>query len=738
MGTAANQPASVAWAALGVCTFSLAATAGVAMWAWRRRATGPATRNFALLALAEAAWNAGHAGELIAASLAGKIAWDGLQTIPTVATALLALMFAAEYTTRPLPRWLAPAAALLALPPTVRIVVGSLFGGATGLRASARLEPPYAALIYDYTSWDLWYTVQVLVMALLATGLLLTRLVRQPRAFRWQTATVTAALALPMVAGFAWLAFDLRLQGERDVTHVTFAISSLLVGWALARGRLFDLVPVARDAIFDNLTDAVLVLDRARRIVDANHAASILLGARAAALAGQSAADALAGWPALLSNVDRDEPWQEEIGSGARWYDARWSPLADPQGTGIGGTLVVREVTELHEGRVALEQRLRKGREDLAVSEGRFRTLFDQTFQLMGLVDRDGVILAANRAVLNMIGTDEASVVGQPLWLTPWWAQSPDQQRQLKEGIARAARGEFVRFQATHVEGPGKRRYIDFSLMPVTDAQGRVVQIIPEGRDVTLLQEARERAAVLAQQLQQAQKMEAMGRLAGGVAHDFNNLLLVISASVAMARDQLPADATARGPLDDALQAADTAAAVTRQLLTFSRKQPATPRRLEIATAVADIDAIVRRLAGPAVEVARSFPGDLWPIYIDPAQLQQALINLVVNARDAMPEGGMLFIAADNVELSAEAAAELPGGRAGAFVRLTVRDTGHGMTDEVKSRIFEPFFTTKPEGKGTGLGLPVVHGVVHQSGGFMGVVSAPGRGTSFVLYIPRA
>jgi PAS domain S-box-containing protein len=729
---------TVAWAALGVCTFSVAATAGVAMWAWRRRGTGAATRKFALLAFAEAAWNAGHAGELIAGSLAAKVAWDGLQTVPTVATGLLALMFAADYTARRLPRWLVAGAALIALPPTVRIVTGSLLQGATGLRASARLEPPYAALVYDFTSWDLWYMVLVLVLALLATGLLVTRLVRQPRAFRWQTATVTAALAFPMVTGFIWLAMDLRLQGERDVTHVTFALSSLLVGWALARGRLFDLVPVARDAIFDNLTDAVLVLDRARRIVDANHAASALLGTRATTLAGQPAAGALAAWPDLLSNVDRDQPWQEEIASGERWYDARWSPLADRHGNGIGGTLVVRDATELRQAREVLEQRVRKGREDLAVSEGRFRTLFDQTFQLIGLIDREGMILAANRAVLNMIGADEASVVGQPLWLNPWWAQSPDQQRQLKEGIARAARGEFVRFQATHVDAPGKTRFIDFSLMPVSDAEGNVVQIIPEGRDVTLLHETRERAEALAQQLQQAQKMEAMGRLAGSVAHDFNNLLFVISASVTMARDQLPAEAAARAPLDDALQAANTAAAVTRQLLTFSRKQPANPRRLELAAAVDDIEAIVRRLAGPAVKVARSAPADLWPVYIDPAQLQQAIINLVVNARDAMPEGGTLSIAADNVELSAEAAAELPGGRAGAFVRLAVRDTGHGMTDEVKSRIFEPFFTTKPEGKGTGLGLPVVHGVVHQCGGFMGVVSAPGRGTTFALYIPRA
>ncbi|HVY38810.1 MAG TPA: histidine kinase N-terminal 7TM domain-containing protein [Polyangia bacterium] len=729
-----------AWMALFLCAVSLAATLTIAVWAWRRRATASAATPFAAMALAQAAWNAGHLAELASAGLAAKVAWDCFETLPAVATGFFMLLFAARYTGRRVPRWLlAVIGVALAVPTLVIVAAPATAGGA--LRASATLEPPYGALVYDFTSWDVAYLAALLAVALAAVGLLVGLLLQQRAPFRAQTAGVAFAIAFPLFFGFTWLALDLRLQGERDISHVAFAVSSLVTAWTLARGRLFDLVPVAREAVFEHLTDAVLVVDRAGRIIDANPVAEALLHTHTAGGVGKAAVEVLEPWPDLVGLIGSEEARQQEVSSpssfGRRWYDARWAPLRDRVGRWLGGTLVLRDVSTLRQARTVLEQQVQKGSEALAVSEGRFRTLFDETFQLIGLVDRDGTLLAANRAALQMIDAQLPSVLGRPLWETPWWTHDAGQQARLRESLARAADGEFVRFDATHVDGKGKRRAIDFSLMPVRDARGEVVQIIPEGRDVTAVQEAHARAAALTARLQQAEKLEAIGRVAAGVAHDFNNLLTVISASIDVARRELPAGSPAVALLGEALQAVDSAAGVTRQLLTFSRKQPASPRRLSIAETLAPVEAMLRRLARPSTIPPPRLPDDLWAIFMDPAQLQQAVMNLIVNARDAMPNGGAIVISGRNVS----AANGTPAPRArpsGEFVRLDVSDAGQGMTEEVRAHVFEPFFTTKPEGEGTGLGLAVVQGAVTASGGFVEVDSAPGAGTTVSLFLPRA
>ncbi len=729
---AGTRPALVA---IEICAVSLAATVGIGVWAWRRRGGSSAAVVFVWLVVAEALWNAGHLGELASVSLPAKVAWDCFQTLPSVGVAFLMLVFAARYAGKRLPGWLLVAIAVALLVPTLVILSEPLTGS---LRGSARLEPPYGALVYDFTAWDLTYISEILVLAVAAVGILLGMIPHQRSPFRAQTTALAAALAFPLVVGFSWLGLDLRLEGERDMSHVSFAVGALLMAWALSRWRLFDLVPIAREAVLDRLTDAVLVVDWLGRVVDANHVAVAMFHRTQQALVGQRADVVLEDWPELASLATGEDPRQQEVSSpstyGRRWYDARWSSLRDLAGRRLGGTLVLRDVTTLRQARMLLEERVQRGTEDLAVSEGRFRTLFDQTFQLIGLLDRRGVVLAANRAALDMIGEPQEVVLGRPFWETGWWSHDPDQRARLREAIERAAGGEFVRFDATHAAAGGAVRRMDFSLMPVRDVRGEVVQIIPEGRDVTELHEAHARAAALAAQLQQAQKLEAIGRVAAGVAHDFNNLLTVISANVSLARRDLGPDGSIAPMLDEALQAVDSAAGVTRQLLTFSRRQPATPRRLSFPDTLAQTDGILRRLARPASLLDPRLGDALWPIFMDPAQLQQALMNLVVNARDAMPDGGPIAISAENTQVPEGAQAPR---RAGDFVRVEVRDKGKGMSDEVRAHIFEPFFTTKPVGEGTGLGLAVVQGAVQACGGFIELESSP-AGTAVALYLPRA
>ena len=239
------------------------------------------------------------------------------------------------------------------------------------------------------------------------------------------------------------------------------------------------------------------------------------------------------------------------------------------------------------------------------------------------------------------------------------------------------------------------------------------------------------------QQLRQAHKMEAIGRLAGGIAHDFNNVLTAIFGYSDLLLEQMTEDDPKRGDVQEIRRSAERAAALTRQLLAFSRKQVLQPKVIDLNAVVGSIDRMLARMVGEDVQIVfRPEPG-LWPVKADPGQIEQVLVNLAANARDAMPEGGRLAIVTANRILTAVDPHSRPGLAPGEYAIVTVTDTGTGIPEEVRRHIFEPFFTTKEQGKGTGLGLATVYGIVKQSGGGIYVDSDGGRGTTFTIYLPK-
>ena len=250
-------------------------------------------------------------------------------------------------------------------------------------------------------------------------------------------------------------------------------------------------------------------------------------------------------------------------------------------------------------------------------------------------------------------------------------------------------------------------------------------------RDIT------ERRA-LEEQLRQSQKLEAIGRLAGGVAHDFNNILMSIMGAADLLLMQLPSGDSAREEATEIKQSVDRGAGLTRQLLAFSRRQATRPRLFALGEIVGGMDRMLRRLIEAEIEFEIISAPDPLMIVADSGQLEQVVMNLVINARDAMPKGGRLTVRVEEVELDEAAAATLAEGKTGRYARLSVADTGTGIDEQTRAKLFEPFFTTKEQGKGTGLGLSIVYGIVKQSGGYITVTSEPGRGATFLLYFPIA
>jgi two-component system cell cycle sensor histidine kinase/response regulator CckA len=339
----------------------------------------------------------------------------------------------------------------------------------------------------------------------------------------------------------------------------------------------------------------------------------------------------------------------------------------------------------------------------------------------------DGVITSWNAGAVRTYGYTAAEAVGRPIGLLA----PPDRAGETADILGRLRQGNRIeQFETVRVRKDGKAIQVSLTISPVCDAAGRPVGATTIARDVS------ERKA-LEEQLRQAQKMEAIGHLAGGVAHDFNNLLTVITGYSDLLLARLPGADPAHHLVGEIRKAGDRAAALVRQLLAFGRKTLLQPIVLDLNGVVAETERMCRRLIGEDVELVTSLAGDLGKVRADPVQVQQVLLNLVVNARDAMPTGGRLTIETSNAELDDTYARTHVEVRPGAYVLLVVSDTGCGMTPEVKAHTFEPFFTTKEIGKGTGLGLAMVHGVVKQSGGHIEVDSEVGRGTTFRIYLPR-
>jgi PAS domain S-box-containing protein len=373
-------------------------------------------------------------------------------------------------------------------------------------------------------------------------------------------------------------------------------------------------------------------------------------------------------------------------------------------------------------------QERRRAEAALRVSETRYRGLFEASKDAIFLMDGERY-LEANPAALQMFGLERERLAGTPPGsLSP--ATQPDgrdSHEKAGELLARALAGEAFSFEWEHVRGDGTHFLVEVSLSPL--------RLEGEDRVLAILRDVSERH-LLEGQLRQSQKMEAVGRLAGGVAHDFNNILVVILGQCDLLLMSLDAHDPVRDEVQQVRDAAQRAAQLTRQLLVFSRRSTLHPQRVSLNNVLGDLEKMLRRVIGEDIRIRMDLAPDLARVSVDPGQMDQVILNLVVNARDAMKKGGDLVVRTRNVQPGALLSRETGLAEGVPQVLLSISDTGHGMAPEVQAHIFEPFFTTKEAGQGTGLGLATVYGIVTQSGGRIRVQSEVGRGTTFHVYLP--
>jgi PAS domain S-box-containing protein len=478
----------------------------------------------------------------------------------------------------------------------------------------------------------------------------------------------------------------------------------------------------------DNLTQMVLAFDMDRKLTYANPAVQNLVGYSPAELAAEGFIDWIhpddrPRMHALWESIYRGQSFREveyrlvaKDGT-VKWASATWGPILDESGRQVGVQGSERDITERKVAEEALHE-----------SERRFRGLLENVHLSALMMDLNGRLTFCNDYILNATGWGREELVGH---LVTEFMVPADRVR--VERLIEALRSDTAPSHWNAEPGilakNGKvRRFQAYSLV-LRDTQGKPVGVANIGADIT-------DHRALQEQYLQAQKMEGLGRLAGGVAHDFNNLLTVINGYSEIIFRKLKEGDPLRASADQVRKAGARAADLTRQLLTFSRKQVSQPKPLDLNLVLSDSVEMWERLLGKKIELVTRLSATLGQVMADAGQIHQVLMNLVVNARDAMPDGGTLLIETSLFEVDGAYVATNPEAEEGPHALLAVSDTGVGMNEETRRQIFEPFFTTKPMGEGSGLGLATVFGIVKQSRGWIDVSSEPAAGSVFRIYLP--
>ncbi|MBU1316882.1 MAG: PAS domain S-box protein [Alphaproteobacteria bacterium] len=483
--------------------------------------------------------------------------------------------------------------------------------------------------------------------------------------------------------------------------------------------------------LVDAITDyAIYMLDPDGRVSSWNPGAQRFKGYQAAEIIGEHFSrfytdeDRATGLPARALRLAQtegrfeNEGWRVRKDGSRFWAHVIIDPIRSPSGGILGFAKVTRDLTE----RKAAELQLRD-------SEQQFQLLVQGVSDYaIYMLDPDGYITSWNSGARRIKGYESSEVVGSHF--SRFYVEEDRAAGQPEKGLEIARREGRFEKEGIRQRKDGTRFWAHVIIDAIRDTSGNLIGFAKVTRDITEKVEAQQALNQAREDLFQAQKMEAIGQLTGGIAHDFNNLLMAVLGSLEILKKKLPDDPSMAPLLDNAIQGAERGVSLVQRMLTYSRKQNLNMSAVDVAQVVDGMMEFIQRAVGAEILLETRFPDRLPPVSTDPLQLETALLNLIVNARDAMPEGGRITVHADHMDESAE------GGPGLGYVRLSVSDTGQGMDEETVQQATTPFFTTKGVGKGTGLGLSMVQGLAEQSGGRLMIESRAGEGTTISLVLP--
>ena len=752
----------------------------LAIFGWRSR-HAPSAMPFIILMLFVAQWSIGYAFELGSTGLQTKVFWTKIKYLGIVIVPVAWLFFALKYTGRE--EWfkLRKIAPIVIVPfITLFLVWTNELHGLIWRTSGLDTSVSFSVRFLTYGPWFWLHTLYSYLLLVIGTILIIQALIRSPHLNRGQAIALLISVLAPWV-GNALYTYNLSPFPNLDLTPFAFTLTGLGLSWSLFRFQLLDILPAAHETVFESMSDVVIVMDAENRIADLNPTAQRILGCSASESIGQPAEKVLSGLPDLIEHSRHMSETHSEIvwgeNGGKRYFDLSISPLRDKHDLLTGRLIVLRDITvrkqaeeilqnahdELEkqveartaellkvnkqlqkeiEERVWAEEELKESLKLIGRAKREWESTTDSLAQVICLLDNWGYILRTNRMVEKWNLGDVKNVKGRKIhelfhpdctdpacYMKNFW-------QEVWERIAKGRPADF------EVEDKIIKRYLHFQVRPISpqkyskdeEISSYAVAVV---NDITESKRAEREKVVLEEQLRQSQKMEAIGRLAGGIAHDFNNLLTPIVGYSQLAIRGLSSGDPMRNYLSEIEKAAERAATLIRQLLTFSRRQPLKPQVLNINNVLIDMDKMLRRTIGEHIELVTVTAPDLGSVKADPSQFEQVLVNLAINARDAMPNGGKLILETSNVLFDSDYIHRHADISPGNYVMVAVSDTGCGMQPEIRERIFEPFFTTKGRSGGTGLGLSTVHGIIKESRGYILVYSEPNKGTTFKIYLPR-